>query len=98
MLQGDAPAIRLFIGAAALNVLSVAMTQAGWTHPWFVRGMFGLAALLTAASIGWPFVETKATNIPAINEALSAIASNRVVWFFVGIVPALYWGLDWTLF
>jgi hypothetical protein len=86
LLQGDALAVQLFIGAAALTALSVAMTQAGWTHKWFVRGMFGLAALLTMTSVGWPYFEIR---IPFLADALQSIASTRIAWFFMGIIPAL---------
>jgi hypothetical protein len=90
LLQGDDLAVQLFIGAAALTVLSVAVTQAGWTHKWFVRGMFGLAVLLAVASIGWPYFETK---IPLVSEALQAITSSRIGWFFAGIIPAFVSGM-----
>ncbi len=89
LLQGDALAVQLFIGAAALTALSVAITQAGWTHRWFVRAMFGTAALLSISCIGWPYFETR---IPLINDALQAVALSRISWFFVGIVPAFIGG------
>ena len=50
LLQGDELSVQLFIGAAALTALSVAMTQAGWTHKWFVRG-------ISVSSIGWPLIQ-----------------------------------------
>jgi hypothetical protein len=90
LLQGDALAVQLFIGAAALTALSVAATQAGWTHKWFVRGMFGLAALLAIASTGWRYIEAR---IPLLDGALQAAASSRIVWFVSGIVPALIVGM-----
>jgi hypothetical protein len=90
MLQGDALAVQLFIGAAAISALSVAMTQAGWTHRLFVFSMFGLAAILAGISVGWPFLEART---PAINNALQIIAQTRVAWLFAGIVPALVIGV-----
>jgi hypothetical protein len=95
MLQGDALAVQLFIGAAAISALSVAMTQAGWTHKWFIGGMFGLAALLSVASIGWPYIEGRT---PLINDALQTASLSRIAWFFAGIIPALVLGIrlgDW---
>jgi len=89
LLQGDALSVQLFIGAAAISALSVAMTQAGWTHKWFVRTMFGVAVLLTTASVGWPYFESR---IPAISDALQAMAETRAAWFFAGIIPALVIG------
>jgi hypothetical protein len=74
MLQGDDLTVQLSIGGAALTLLGVAMTQAGWTHKWFVRSMFALAALLAIACIGWRYIETR---IPA--EWLSYFA--RQIWF-----------------
>jgi hypothetical protein len=95
LLQGDALAVQLFIGATAVSALSVAMTQAGWTQKWFVAGMFGLAAVLAAASIGWPSFEDHA---PLVNVALQKVALSRVAWFFAGTIPALVIGIhlsDW---
>lgn len=89
MLQGDALSIQLFIGAAAISALSVAMTQAGWTNRWFIWGMFLLATLLFGATVGWPYLEGR---IPLITDALRTIVSSRVVWFVTGIVPALFAG------
>jgi hypothetical protein len=66
LLQGDALSVQLFIGAAAISALSVAMTQAGWTHKWFVWSMFGVAILLTLTSVDWPVFQRR---IPAISDA-----------------------------
>jgi hypothetical protein len=90
MLQGDALSIQLFIGAAAISALSVAMTQAGWTNRWFIWAMFGIAALLFGATAGWPYFDGR---IPLLNEALQTIVSSRIAWFFMGIVPALVAGM-----
>jgi hypothetical protein len=93
LLQGDELTVQLFIGAAALTALSVAMTQAGWTHRWFVRGMFALAAFLAITCVGWPYFESR---IPAIRDVLQAMAETRIAWFFAGIVPALVIGMRMT--
>jgi hypothetical protein len=90
MLQGDDLSVQLFIGSLAVNALGVAMTQAGWTHRWFVRGMFVLAALLGIAAFGWRYIEAR---IPLLDGVLQAAASSRIVWFFSGIVPALIAGM-----
>jgi hypothetical protein len=93
LLQGDELSVQLFIGAAAISTLSVAMTQAGWTHKWFVRTMFGVAVLLSCASVGWPYFGSR---IPAISGGLQAMAETRIVWFFAGVVPALVIGMRVT--
>jgi hypothetical protein len=90
MLQGDDLSLQLFIGAAAISFLSVAMTQAGWTHGWFVRGMFALAALLAIVSVGWRYFEAR---IPLLSDTLQTVASGRIAWFFSGIIPALIAGM-----
>jgi hypothetical protein len=89
MLHGDALSIQLFIGAAAISALTVAMTQAGWTNRWFIWGMFLLAALLFGTTVAWPYLEGR---IPLINDALRTIVSSRIVWFVTGIIPALVAG------
>lgn len=90
LLQGDALSVQLFIGAAAISALSIGMTQAGWTHKWFVRAMFGLAVVLAALMFGWSFVET---HIPTINASLQTAASSRMVWFVMGLLPAFTLGI-----
>jgi hypothetical protein len=90
LLQGDELSVQLFIGAAALTALSVAMTQAGWTHKWFVRGMFGLAGILSVICVGWPYFETRT---PMVSGALLAVASTRIGWFFIGVMPAFVGGM-----
>jgi hypothetical protein len=90
LLQGDQLAVQLFIGAAAFTALSVAMTQAGWTHRWFVRVMFGAAMMLAIASIGWRYFESR---IPFINDLLQTAAASRITWFFMGTVPAFVAGM-----
>jgi hypothetical protein len=90
LLQGDELSVQLFVGAAALTALSVAMTQAGWTHKWFVRGMFGLAGILSITCIEWPYFEA---HIPLVSGALLAVASTRIGWFFIGVMPAFVAGM-----
>jgi hypothetical protein len=90
MLQGDELSIQLFIGAAAISALTVAMTQAGWTNRWFIRGMFALAALLATATIGWRYFDSR---IPFINAALQTVVVSRTAWFFIGVVPAFMAGM-----
>lgn len=90
MLQGDSLSVQLFIAAAAISALSVAMTQAGWTHKWFVRGVFGLTGLLAIASMGWPYFEART---PFVSEALQAASQSRIAWFFMAITPAVIGGM-----
>src|SRR3954466_11247881 len=90
MLQGDALSVQLFIAAAAINALSLGATQAGWTNRWFIRGMFGLSALLFAATFAWPYLEGR---LPMINAALQTTVSSRTVWFFTGMIPAVVVGM-----
>jgi hypothetical protein len=42
---------------------------------------------------GWPYFESR---IPAISDALQAMAETRVAWFFAGIIPALVIGTRMT--
>ncbi|MGA7069787.1 hypothetical protein [Bradyrhizobium sp.] len=52
--------------------------------------MFGLAAILAATSIGWPYFERQT---PRISELLQAVVASRVVWFFSGVIPAVVFGI-----
>jgi hypothetical protein len=53
VLQGDELTVQLFIAAAGLALLGIAVTQAGWTHKFFVRSLFGVAAILFLCAIFW---------------------------------------------
>ncbi len=81
MSDSDILAAQLFIASLAAGALAVAMTQAGWTHRWFVRGMFALAAVLAALAVFWRQV---APFVLPFDEFLSAIAASRSAWFLIG--------------
>lgn len=78
MLTGDDLTIQLFILASAVAILGVAVTQAGWTHKWFVRSLFAAAAALAILAFYWkPIREAH----PEIGPPASDIAGNSVSWF-----------------
>jgi hypothetical protein len=78
LLTGDDLTVQLFVGGTAVAVLSVAMTQAGWTHKWFVRSLFVVAALLIVVAIFWKSIEGA---IPKIGPIASDVAGSSVSWF-----------------
>jgi hypothetical protein len=41
MLSGDDLSTQYFIVATSIAFLGIAVTQAGWKHPWFLKGLFG---------------------------------------------------------
>jgi len=53
MLKGDDLSTQYFVGAAAIAILGIGMTQAGWTHKWFVRGLFALGIVLALVALLW---------------------------------------------
>src|SRR6266436_523827 len=81
MSDSDLLSVQLFFGSLAAGALGIAMTQAGWTHRWFVRGMFVLSAGLAACAIFWPEIAPAA---PSIESALAFVVSSRIAWFLVG--------------
>jgi hypothetical protein len=86
MSQSDLLSIQLFIGAAAIAVAGVAVTQAGWTHRLFVRLLFLLAALLTICAV---FFNQLVTALPSITSYLKPIAGNSVAWFALMIASLI---------
>jgi hypothetical protein len=73
MLTGDDLSTQYFVGAAAIAFLGIAMTQAGWTHRMFVRGMFALGGVLAVCAFLWkPITET----FPRIGEITNPIGSS----------------------
>jgi hypothetical protein len=70
--------VRLFIGAAAITALSVAITQAGWKHKAFVNGLFVLTVILAALSIFWPLVAPYLSE--DLDSDLGRIASSTTAW------------------
>jgi hypothetical protein len=82
MSESDILSVRLFIGALAATAAAIAMTQAGWTHKWFVRGMFSLSFGLAAMAIFWPHIGPK---VPPIDGLLVELAGTRIAWFLFGV-------------
>jgi hypothetical protein len=83
LLTGDDLTIQLFIGASAVAILGVAVTQAGWTHKWFVRSLFVIAAGLAILAVYWKPIRD--AN-PAIGPVASEVAGNSISWFSLLIV------------
>jgi hypothetical protein len=54
MLTGDDLSTQYFIAGAAIALLGIGVTQAGWTHRWLIRGVFagGLTLLARAPLCG----------------------------------------------
>lgn len=77
MLTGDDLSTQYFVGGAAITILGIAMTQAGWTHSMFIRGMFALGAALVICAIFWkPLTET----FPRISEIANPVGSSGLGW------------------
>ena len=81
--------VQLFIGSLAAAAAALAMAQAGWTHRWFVRGMFAVAIILAATAVGWPKISPHA---PEIDAWISNVTDSRLAWFVIGIVLGLVTG------
>ena len=83
MLTGDDLTIQLFIGASAIAVLGVAVTQAGWTHKWFAWSLFVIAATLALFAVFWKPIRDAH---PAIGPVASEVAGNSISWFTLLLV------------
>src|SRR6202035_1194981 len=81
MSDSDILAIELFFISIAVSVLGIAVTQAGWTNKWFVRGMFLLAGVLILPALFW---RELGKLLPALAGVLELTVSSRAAWFSVG--------------
>jgi hypothetical protein len=89
-MSGDDLTIILFLVGTGLTLASDAMTAAGWKHPLFIRGLFGLAVIFVLMAATWSL---GLKNIsPAATAVVSQVATNPVSWFVVimlGLAAAL---------
>jgi hypothetical protein len=90
MLTGDDLSTQYFIAGAALAVLGVAVTQAGWNHRWFLRGAFGLGIVLFGCAALWsPIISA----FPKIGELTNPIGSSSGAWLtlLTGALIVIFW-------
>jgi hypothetical protein len=85
-MQGDDLTIFLFLIGTAVSVGLAAMSQAGWKHRTLISTMFGSAALLALAGIGWPWLKDIS---PGVTAVVSQVATNPVAWFVVILSSAM---------
>jgi hypothetical protein len=83
LLTGDDLTIQLFIGASAVATLGVAVTQAGWTHKWFVGSLFVIAAALALLAVFWKPIRDAH---PEIGPVASEVAGSSISWFTLLLV------------
>lgn len=89
-MAGDNLTIILFLVGTGITFAVAAVSQAGWKHPWLIRGLFGAAALCVAFGLGWPWIKD---IWPSVGHEISRVATNPVAWFVVLIL-----GLTASLF
>jgi hypothetical protein len=90
MLTGDDLSTQYFIAGAAITVLGIGVTQAGWTHRWFVRTMFLLGLALLASAALWGQVTEQ---FPKIAKLTNPIGSSTLAWLsllFGALTSVLY--------
>ncbi|MGD0418570.1 MAG: hypothetical protein ABSA68_03145 [Xanthobacteraceae bacterium] len=90
MSDSDILSIQLWFGAAALTFLAIAMTAAGWNHKYFIRSMFGVAALMALLAIFWPQIHVAIPD--QIQKWIATESDNHFVWlgmFVVGMSTVL---------
>jgi hypothetical protein len=83
LLTGDDLSIQLFIGATAIAILGVAVTQAGWTHKGFVWSLFVIAGGLSLIAVFWKPIRD--AN-PEIGPVASSVAGSSISWFTLLLV------------
>jgi hypothetical protein len=83
LLTGDDLSIQLFIGATAIAILGVAVTQAGWTHKGFVWSLFVIAGGLSLLAVFWKPIRDAH---PEIGPVASEVAGSSISWFTLLLV------------
>jgi hypothetical protein len=83
MLTGDDLSTQYFVAGTAIAILGIAMTQAGWTHRLFVRGMFTVGGLLAICAAFWKSITE---TFPRISEIANPIGSSSLAWLTLLIV------------
>jgi hypothetical protein len=87
MLSGDDLSTQYFIAGTALTILGIAVTQAGWNHPWFVRAMFLAGVVMSACALLWkPIIST----FPRISEITNPVGSSSQSWFALLVAALLF--------
>src|ERR1039457_1790230 len=82
-MSSDTLTIVLFFIGTAVSLAGTAVNAAGWRHPWLIRGLLALSALVAVVGIAWPLLGPQA---PRLNVIISEIASNPAAWFVVIMV------------
>src|SRR5271169_2954773 len=68
-----------WLGSAAIAVVAIAITAAGFNNRLFVRAMFGLFVLLALVAVLWRRV---IAFLPEhFDDRMSFIANSKVAWF-----------------
>jgi hypothetical protein len=69
----------------------IAMTAAGWKHPFFIRTMFVLAGISAFAGLGWPWLKT--VTPASLADALREVSQSPAVWFCLLLVAVTAYAL-----
>jgi hypothetical protein len=90
MLTGDDLSTQYFIAGAAIAILGIGVTQAGWTHRWFVRIMFLLGLALLASAAFWGQITEQ---FPKFAKLTNPVGSSSLAWLSllsVALISVLY--------
>jgi hypothetical protein len=90
MLTGDDLSTQYFIAGTAITILGIGVTQAGWTHRWFVRCLILLGLLLLASAAFWGRL---AEQFPKLAKLANPVGSSSLAWLSllaVAVISVLY--------
>jgi len=88
-MSGDNLTVALFLIDAAITLIGLGISQAGWKHPVLIGSVFVLGVACLFGGVFWPFV--KGVSPTPVVDSITKIGTNPESWFFLFIMALIIW-------